>query len=427
MDSICCVWGKPVLLKFIVASFAIVIIANQSSGLFAQESERNPDFKVAMSQKIGFGGITSTTTFMLIDEFGFRYDTMNILTNDSAKRSLDVSDEQFADMSASWAESKKQIDAIAISAIVSDEKRDKVEELFVASQAAIHSVLDQDQLQRLDMVKAGLAIEDYGIANYLKTKRVRSELGISEAQAESIGKARSKFKAGMSRELSELIRQANMNLVEKLSDKQRQTFKPLLSEEEFNQFLDTKLFTSNKLANADSAATNDSKNRREFFGMCFVRKIREQAGIDEAKYDEIREIRSSAMKMEKSEFESKLKEILTPEQLNILQVAASARQTQKLGTVNSLSHGILASKMGVTEEQAESFFQYGKQLQDEMVLAARKAKKRMMAEAYGSLSNDQVAHLNEIIESSDPLKVPVNAESRGLESFGKIKLNASQK
>ena len=110
-----------------LAVFAFCVFAAQVIVLPAQEDERNPNFKVAISQGIGWQGFNTSTQFMLVDEFGFRYDSMFLLSNDSVKQALKLSEEQREQIKASWIEKKKEMDARVVSAIASDSGRDEIE------------------------------------------------------------------------------------------------------------------------------------------------------------------------------------------------------------------------------------------------------------------------------------------------------------
>ncbi len=397
-----------VSIKNVLAGFLFCVAATQTMVINAQEFERDPNFRVAISQSIGLGGFTTTTQFMLVDESGFRYDTMTLLANDSVKQSLNLSDEQNELIGESWLNTKEEMEAKLLSAITSDTTRDEVESIFLAHQAEVLSLMNEDQAERFEAMKAGLAIESVGIAKFLSTKRTREEFGLTDAQVEKIDKQGAKFEKNLKLELRELMRQSNLALIGKLSDAQQQALKELLNEKQFNGLINSSLFASRKLASSDSPYLNDSRNHTELFVACLARKNREQANMTDSQYAKMRELRRDAKKLTDLEFETRLNAILSTDQIDVLAIAGIVKQIKKHGSVNSISNGILANKLGLSDEERESLFAFGNELQEDLKNNARIAKKQLVRETFECLSGSHVEQLSEIVESADPFTSLIN-------------------
>ncbi|MFK7765698.1 MAG: hypothetical protein AB8B55_00550 [Mariniblastus sp.] len=397
------IWGSA---RRIVSCLVFTSFVLSCPGAKAQEREGDSQFHVAVSQKLGFGGFETETHFMLVDEFGFRYDTMSLLANGSVKDSIGLTDDKFEELSNSWQATKKEMDDLLVGAIASDEKRDQIKAMFLESQETLRSLLDVEQQEKLTIATERLAIEEYGVGKYLQTKRVQSELELTDTQVGAIKEANSKFGKSWKRELSELNRAANSALVEELAESQQQTLKTLLSEKSFDDFLNAKLFVSQKSAASESPDVNVKKNRGEIFGACLIGKVRKSAKIDSDQYGQLRRFRRSAMKLDQAEFEEELGAILTSDQTDVLKKTATEKQLANLGTVNSISKGVLASQLGINDEQADSLFEFGKRLHQDLVVEAREIKKQAVNESFKDLSEDQVLRLSKLIDVTDPLKKP---------------------
>lgn len=397
-----------VSIKNVLAGFLFCVAATQTIGIAAQDFERDPNFKVAISQSIGLGGFTTTTQFMLVDESGFRYDTMTLLANKSVKQSLNLSDEQKDLIGESWLEAKEEMEAKLLGAITSDTKRDEVESIFFAHQAQVLSLMNEDQAERFESMKAGLALDSVGVAKFLSTKRARKEFGLTDAQVEKINKQGAEFEKHLKLELRELIRQSNQALIGKLSDEQQQALNKLLDEKQFNDLLNSSLFVSHKLATSDSPYLNVSRNHTELFVACLTRKNREQAKITDSQYDKMRELRRDAKKLTGSEFETRLNAILSTDQIDVLAIAGIVKQIKKHGSVNSISNGILANELELSDEERERLFAFGNELQEDLKNNARIAKKQLVRETFECLSDSHISQLSEIVESADPLTSVTN-------------------
>ncbi len=391
------------LIRHNLTCFVIGISLSQTAGLQAQEPENDPHFKILVSQKLGLGGFDTTADFKLYDENGFAYDAMSLLTRDSVKNSLQISDEQSELIYESWLDSKKQMEALAFNAIASSEKRDQVEAIFRESQTTVLSLLDDEQFENLEIAKARLAIEECGIAKYLKTERIRSKLDLTDTQLEAIDETNSVFKNNLAAEIEKLMRESNLALVEELSQSEKQLFMEAHDDEAFERFLDTKLFPAKKLAELNKPTANEMKNRAAIFNACLISKVREEAKIDSGQYKKVRSFRKTAMDLDAADFKLAIGDILTPKQLDVLSVAVIRKEPAKLGTVNSICHGVLGSVIGIDEQRAESLFAIGKQMQKDLLKDANEIKEQTLADVFQNLSEEQVIHLAKSIEASNPL------------------------
>jgi hypothetical protein len=364
----------------------------------------DPHFKILASQSLGLTGFTTTIDFKLYDDSGFAYDAMSLLTNEEVKHSLNISREQSELIRESWLDSKKQMESIALSAITSEKKRNQVEALFWQSQESVFSHLEPSQIDNLDAVKSRLAIAQYGIANYLKTKHARAHLDLTDAQLLAIEEDDTAFKTNLSSGVKVLMREANLALIDELSKPEKARLEETLDEEALEKFLDSKLFLNQEQATADSPIATKTKNRAAIFNACLIRKIRSQANIDSDQYKRIRDFRKSAMEMDAEEFQSAVRNVMTSTQFDILASVAIDKEAKKIGTVNSISHGVLGEAINISEARAEHLFDFGKQLQQELLEDAKEMQELALADAFQTLSEKQVAHLAKFMEASDPLK-----------------------
>ncbi len=339
---------------------AVCLLPSQS--LYAQASrDVLDDFQIAKSVGIGLTGVTTSTQLVVQDDFGVAYDTYSLLQQPSVRQSVGVSDEAFASIAETRAELVTEIESMVVSAVYSDEYRDKIRARFFDVEEEICSTLTDEQLKSLKFARVKVGVEKNG-PKYLSNPHVAESLGIPETSAKQFAKSGDLQKQIRSRK-KELLREANQNLIEFLSETEQATFHEVFDEKSQDDFLEADLIVDVK---GKQHADLDSK-RRSILKRRYVRRkleltsgqIAKLEASDEASLDFLDQVQRTKVD----------RMVIVPE-------------VKKRGTVVSLSAGFLSQLLSMDDERREELSEFGKELNERLENDAAKMTRKLLVKRF---------------------------------------------
>ena len=104
-----------VALKRVFVFVVLGILATNTDGVFAQESDelQESDFKITTSVGLSIKGFFMSTQYSLVDELGFEYDVMSLLRNPTVTEMTGVDELQYEELNDTWWLETKQMRACA--------------------------------------------------------------------------------------------------------------------------------------------------------------------------------------------------------------------------------------------------------------------------------------------------------------------------
>lgn len=358
-----------------------------------------PNFSFSTSVGMSLSGPVYKSEFKMVDELGLEYDVMSLLKNEAVRDDIELTEDQYAAMT----KVKNTLNANVAEFIQSmtSEKMESVKSQIIATEAQLAAMLKPEQFQRLQQLKNQMGINRFGLASYLNTKSMLTGMGLSPDAAEQFKSKTEELKEELKSKMAEANREANVKLLERVSKRQRDKVKNLLGEDNYEKFLASKLFS-------DSKPKLRKLNRNQVSMLYALQspKVRKELEIVDDQYNDIRELKSEydhrlsdaseelfgqftdgtpvterAKKLKELsdeshlEFESELRRVLLDFQSKRLDQIVAELETTRMGTVGSLCYGLLSKKLSIKEDEIESLFETGMELEKVRIEQASKLKK----------------------------------------------------
>lgn len=373
----------------------------QSSTAVGQEmpEPKEGDFSITSSVSLGLSGFSTSTQFKLVDELGFEYDVMSLIRDPLVREMTGIDEEQFRDIQADWKTATEPMLSKVLNTVLLDQSKEELKLLFEQAQSDILEQLEPDQARQLDLARHQLGIERFGLTEYLGSKRMSEQLGLSAEQIESLVDAKTDFQSKYQELIRDELVESNTALLQHLEADQRQLLKEQLGSKGSQAFLSTKMFTDSQ----------PSKQRIEppqtaIAGMTRSKANRNHCGIDAEQYEALKMVKRKMRTMSQDAIASELPTILDTDQLERLEKLAIEDQVSRLGTVNALCYGILSSPLEIAPDQADELFEAGQQIHREFSQNATTAAATAIQQSLSSLSEEQREQVVELIGTADPLK-----------------------
>lgn len=385
--------------RSIVVFVFLFLLAVNAGSTFAQDpgEDEKGDFTVTTSVSLGLSGLTTSTDYKLVDELGFEYDVISLLRNQKVKEMTGIEESQMDRIDDLWTEATRKMNSKFVESVVIEQDKSEIKRLFLESQEQMLELLEPDQIERLQQASHHVAIERYGIANYLASNRMQAEIELSDGQLKSLRDAESKFNTDYRNRVRSLIVKANETLLESLTDFQRKTIRESLGKSGLEDFKKAKLFTS-----ANSIKGKPIRNQSRLIGLTRRSRIRSDLGIERSQYESIMDLSRLAKTISEADVASRLKEILHPEQLHELERVAALEQVGRLGTVDSLSYGMIGQKLDLKPGESEELFAMGEQIQHELLAASNEEKSKSIKETMPFLSDEMRDRVVSIVGDVEP-------------------------
>lgn len=396
--------NRPNLLVVVV--FANLIAATTLNAQLIKNSYRSgdsdpeaPNFSFSTSVGMSLTGPVYKSEFKMVDELGLEYDVMSLLGNESIRKDVELTDEQYAAMT----KVKNALNANVAEFIQSmtTKKMESVKSQIIETEAQLTAMLKPEQFQRLQQLKNQMGINRFGLASYLNSKSMLTGMGLSPDAAKQFKNKTEELKKELKSNLEEANREANVELLERVSKRQRDKVKSLLGEVNYEKFLASKLFSDSK-----PKLRKLNRNQVTMLNALQSPKVRKELEIVDDQYNEIRELKAEydqelseaseklfgqfadgtsvterAKKLKKlsdeshQTFEAELRRILLDFQSDRLDQIVAELEATRMGTVGSLCFGLLSKKLAVKEGEIKSLFDIGMKLEKIRIERAVKLKK----------------------------------------------------
>ncbi len=370
--------------RFILIASLVGVLTSFGQGAIAQvdsETDAADDFQISKSVGIGLAGFTTQTNFSMTDSHGVSYNAMSLLGSKQTRETIELSEDDYADMQATQAEMVEELESMTLSAIYSDEHRDRLKSRFMKVEREFREKLDDHQLTQLGFARARIGIDQVGLS-YLAEPDVAKEIGLSEKVADAIREQSKDFINEMNSQNLELLKKANHKLIESLTQSQQSEMKSLLSEQSRSRFLMTGLFLEGRVDRRKSVQLGFKLN-----SMLRRSSIQRELKLSVEQTEQFKKIDKRD-----PELESLIAANLTESQLADLFQFAFAERLDNCGTVNLMSTGILGQKLGLSDEEVDEMFAVGKELQDRLVQQQEELSKGLVVAKFG-VSKDQAVKI----------------------------------
>lgn len=370
-----------------VAVFVCWLVLSVGTVAVAQEEftpQEAKDFKGQYSVGIGLAGFTSSTDYVMADDHGIGYDVMSLLRNPAARERIGVSEDHYAELSDLQVELKTKMESMHLSAYA-EEERDKLKALFFETEAEMRQELNAEQLSMLKFERARNGIEVMG-PSYLAEPEIASSLGITVEAATLIGERRNSYRQQMKTLKLNLLKEANEKLIESLTAPQLERMGDIFDEKTRKQFLETALFAEGKLVRRKSKPW-----AKKYLSWVGLNSVQRKLSLSQGQLQRIDQLEEEQPELEKS-----IADILTPEQLHLLDRRGVRAGVRKPGTVNLMTDGLVGQKLDLKDEEKDQMFELGKELHTNLESQMEQASKDWAVKEFGP-DEDQAKQMTAVM------------------------------
>ncbi len=376
----------------------VVLAGPQKVSAFVGDPTAGGDFQVSTAIALNFNGLQQSTTYKLVDELGLEYDVMSLLNKPGVGDEVGLDEEQMMELRITAQRATQEISKKVVGAIASEDGRSEIETMFRDLQDELYVQMDVEQIALLKSARDRMGVEEFGFEKYFATSLMQERLGLSTEQVDSL-KQLDQAKQSLLEKANNRIKEANLELLQQLSETQLQSFEDLIGQSNRPTFLESKLLTSEK-----SQLEKRPRNYAEMIKFIGDRKLRDKLAITTEQFEALKLVRRHARTTEGTEIATALKEHLNPDQFKELTRLTIMKQVSKLGTIESLCFGLAGVETGITTEQAEKLHAAGQQICAELESDLNAAKVSLIRESLGTFEPGQLETLAHVAEQVDLFK-----------------------
>lgn len=358
-----------------IVFLAIVYLQNsvqgqlfKSTGVSQQATkpgEEHDPFQTRIMLGLGLGGVEKNLDFVMVDENGFEFDTMSLLKHPNVRNGIGMDEAQYSELYAVWEDRKRELTSkVRKDALDLIEAKDLSKAMFLEGEVEMRELLSAEQLLGLEQARVQLAIQRHGAAAALGASDVREQLGLTDSDVESIKQRTNNLDQQVAEFRKNETAAANQALLEKAKElaTDESLIGQLIDDEQLKEeYVKSELFPYNK------ATQSPKKSRSDILRLVKLKSVRNEARITEDQYEQIKELQAESRGSSTSNADpthTRLKEILSTEQLATLNQTVVVRESKRVGTVSATSHGFMAKKLGLTDETKKELFEFGVELQE---------------------------------------------------------------
>ena len=345
---------------FRTAAFVSCILLSLSCATFAQnraeKSDDHDKFQISTGIGISLTGFQSFTKYGLVDELGINYDTMSLLENETVRQQVGVSRDKYLELCAAQSETVTEMNSLVLHATYSEEHREKLEAKFLALESKLQSQLTSEQVSALEQARYQLGIEKHGL-KYLAANDIATNLELSDTAREAIRSAGEGIIDRVKQHKQDLLKQANKELLEDLSNADRRRLETCFDDETMNRFLAAELFPDSQMAKA-----HGQYNCRMTLSKLRNRASRDDLKLSQQQLEKIDELGKQQHQISDTELTEELEKLLTKKQADQIFSQFAATDFKKFGTVNALSYGAIGQWLELAKPESERIFEAGKRI-----------------------------------------------------------------
>ncbi len=381
------------LYAFCILSALFSFFGGEAASQTSPDNEdRKTDFTVSTGLNISLAGAQTFTRFQLTDELGHSYDVMSLLSEPSTREALQLDPATYAKMLKIKLDTKNELTAQVAGALIAEDGKKKLEARFRESEESLLDHMNDDQIAQLELIRVKQGIEQFGLTEYLGSKAMKNEFGLSDMALTSLSDRVVESKSNHANRVKRWLREANLELLNELSDDKRALFDQAIGEKGAAKFIATTLFVKGK--SLQKIATTYKRTL-----LLLLRKSSEVAKLklDPERKEALAAQLPTLKKMSKAEFKQSLAELLTPDQLRHLHRLGIAYETRRYGTVNALAYGLLSKEIGLGESENRSLYRKGEQLAKELRDGIADSEKESVVNSLDVLTAQQKDRLSKIL------------------------------
>ena len=357
-----------------VAALVCLLVHCFGFSILAQDEfthEETKDFKARKLIGVGVTGVFSKTEFVMSDEHEINYDVMSLLKDKSSRKRMGISEDRYLELITARRELDKTIHT-TYSTAFSEEDNDKIEALFFEAETKTRGMLGAEQLSMLKFERARKGVKLVGL-DYLGSPSVSASFGLPEEAAKLIVERHKNYQKQLKATKLELLKAANRKLIASLSQSQLEKMEELIEEETRKKLVASALFVGEKVVRKKSTP----QAKKSLFTVR-LSSVERKLELSQEQIDRI-----SLLEKDSPGLQDSINSILTDEQLAKLNQRTILLDLRKLGSVNSITSGLIGNRLALSTDEKDRMFELGKDLLAEFESELRQAAIDLAVEEFG--------------------------------------------